>query len=70
MSALTRCNFCTLNDIGKFAAATKRKVTLVETHRKVEVDGEEHDINGTDVLIGGVFIAWLWEIPDHCVCYE
>jgi hypothetical protein len=70
VSRLHRCNYCTLADIRKFAELTGQEVTLrpspAEARGVTQHDGEK----GTDVLVGGVFVAWAWVIPDHCVCRE
>lgn len=73
--SFTRCNFCTLRDLRRFAERTGQPLTL---SRLPLTDDEWKDAPGapyarpmgTQVVIGGVFAAWLWAIPDHCVCYE
>lgn len=78
MSQQTRCNFCTLRDIRKFAHSTAQAVTILydrepsdEDNRPLIVRHYQHSedrLRGSDILVGGTFIAWLWKITDHCVC--
>lgn len=61
MSSLTRCNFCLLQDLRHFAASTHRDLTTQPAPRPEFPDG-------VDVLIGGVFSAWLAILPTECHC--
>jgi len=69
-----RCNYCTLQDIRKFAAQTGREVTMAAAPVCERLDPHQtHTPDcqlGTDVFVGGAFVAWLGGIPEHCVCTQ
>lgn len=69
---MSRCNFCTLRDIVKFATVNGREVYTVPVDRRTH-EGElwadamevyTCDIGGSDYT----WIAMLLKIPERCAC--
>ena len=72
MSELTRCNYCTLQDMKLVAKQTGRVVTVRPSKRDqldlLYPDSKDIFIHPPDKQPEGWWAAWLAEIPDHCVC--
>lgn len=73
MSEFTICNYCSLRVI-KESAKKQRKMVVLKPAKLGDWK------QGTDVYVvgrwekpskrkvGGNWVAWMAEIPDHCVC--
>lgn len=66
------CNYCVLEAVKRSAAQNGSLVSYrgvpASSRLAYPVDGEMN--YGTDVLVGGLFLVWLWDIPKKCMCRE
>jgi len=80
MSELTRCNYCRLQDIKRMAKEQGSRVYVRPSNfcPKYNIGGydifmvpkgEKLDTSvDKDGNHGWQWVAWMMEIPDHCVC--
>jgi hypothetical protein len=74
MSELTTCNYCNLNHIKDDAKRNKQKVTVVPA--KGKLGGFDVYVHPRGIVIEFLtkreskpyWVAWMWEITDHCAC--
>lgn len=78
MSELTQCNYCNLETIKVGARKNKQHVTLMGSPKhklggvEVYVHPDHIDVGHLSQIdrkqINKYWVAWMWVIPDHCVC--
>jgi hypothetical protein len=70
MSELTPCNHCTLLAIRRQARKMGRKVTLCPSPLGTWENGQDVYVHPRNVkkMTKEYWIAWLAEIPEHCIC--
>ncbi|NVM22877.1 MAG: hypothetical protein HWN68_13980 [Desulfobacterales bacterium] len=78
MSELTKCNYCSLQDIRRRAKERGEKVTVLHNSKwwygkgcNVYVHPKDIDlpnIKEDSKLHDRYSVAWFAELPDHCCC--
>lgn len=70
MSARTRCNYCTMEDMKQFVGKTNREVTLIARALPDCPDGVDVYVHPPGEAPRDWWACWLASVPASCCCRE